>query len=147
MFWLYEWIDERGITSIKKAERLLKDSRQVALLQERAAAVPFTTEPLDPGAGELELLGGRGVDLSGELDCFAWECRKAQVDKLLAHVWHYFDRVVVVGPSAHRVSGELEQGLDAGVLAKACLRHPAPTTRARDWRRVPSRLPSKAPTL
>jgi hypothetical protein len=108
MFWLYEWMDEGGITSIGKAERRLKDPRQVALLQERAAGVPFTTEPLDSPAGGLDLLGGRGIDLSGELDCFAWECRKAQVDKLLARAWHYFDRVVVVGPGAHRVSGELE---------------------------------------
>lgn len=118
MFWLYEWMDEGGITSMKKAERLLSDPRQVARLQERAAAVPFTTEPLDSSADELALVGGRGIDLSGDLDCFAWGCRKAQVDKLLSRAWHYFDRVVVVGPSAHRLSGELEHELDEARRAR-----------------------------
>jgi hypothetical protein len=118
MFWLYEWLDDRGIASLGEAERRLKDPKEIVRLQERAAAVPFTTEPLDSSGGELQLLGGRGVDLSGDLDCFAWECRKAQVDKLLSRAWHYFDRVVVVGPSAHRVSGDMENGANEASLAR-----------------------------
>jgi hypothetical protein len=78
-------------------------------LQESAAAVPYTTEPIDSSKGEL-LLGGRGIDLSGDLDCFSWSCRKKQVDTLLSHAWHYFDRVVVTGPAAFRVASDLENG-------------------------------------
>jgi len=109
VFWLYEWIDDRGVTSLARAEQRLRDPRELARLQERAAAVPYITEPIDSSEGEM-LLGGRGIDLSGDLDCFDWSCRKKQVDTLLSHAWHYFDRVVVTGPAASRVTSELENG-------------------------------------
>ncbi|HXV06232.1 MAG TPA: hypothetical protein VFP23_10055 [Solirubrobacterales bacterium] len=118
MFWLYKWLEDRDITSAGEAEYRLKEPKELAGLHDLAAAVPYTTEPLDSTTGEWDLLGGRGVDLSGELDCFAWECRKAQVDKLLSHAWHYFDRIVVVGPSAHRVAGDLENGASEAGLGR-----------------------------
>jgi hypothetical protein len=114
-FWLYQWMDERGVSSVDSAERLLRQPKELAILHERAAGVPYTTEPIDHTPGDFQLIGGRGIDLSGELDCFAWPCRKKQVDFLLARIWHYFDRVVVVGPGAFRVAQELEGGSPAEV--------------------------------
>lgn len=90
MFWLYEWMDDRGVTSLTEAERRLSDPSEVGRLHQRTASVPYSTQPL-LGADEA-LLAGRGVDLSGDLDRVAWSCRKQQVDRLLHGARHYFDR-------------------------------------------------------
>jgi hypothetical protein len=108
VFWFYEWLDERGISSLEEAERRLRDPKELSLLHERAAREPYETSPIPP-SDKVSLLAGRGVDLSGDLDCLAWSCRRRQVDTLLSRAWHYFDRVVVVGPSAHRIASDLEE--------------------------------------
>jgi hypothetical protein len=109
VFWLYEWLDEHDVKKPEHALRLIQDSTQLERLKERAHAVPYTTEPLaDQAEQGPVLLAGRGIDLSGDLDCFAWSCRKRQVDRLLSTIWHYFDQVVVVGPGAYRVAQTLE---------------------------------------
>ena len=110
MFWLHEWMDDRGVTSLAQAESRLSDPTEVHRLHERAASVRYSTEPVLDADGAL--LAGRGVDLSGDLDCMAWGCRRLQVDRLLRGAWHYFDRVVVVGPSASRVAQDLENTRD-----------------------------------
>jgi hypothetical protein len=111
-FWLYEWLDNVGARSYRQAERLLRDPVALADLRERAASVPYTTEKLRVNSGST-IIAGRAIDLSGDLDCLAWNCMQAQVDHLFNRVWHYFDRVVVVGPSAHEISRafEAESGL------------------------------------
>jgi hypothetical protein len=61
MFWLYQWMDDRGVTSTVKAEKLLRRPKELTELHERAAAVRYTTEPLDDSDCRHALLGGRGV--------------------------------------------------------------------------------------
>jgi hypothetical protein len=116
-FWLYDWIDTFEIKELSQAENLLKDAGLRKDLQKRAAEVPFTTEEISP-SDTPTIVAGRAIDLSGELDCFAWECMKKQVDKLFSHVWHYFDRIVVVGPSAHKYSSLLKPDAEPQVIER-----------------------------
>jgi hypothetical protein len=80
----------------------------LADLRERAASasVPHSAEKL-PLCDGPTLVAGRAIDLSGHLDCLDWDCVQKQVEVLFNHVWHYFDRVVVVGPSPHEISSSL----------------------------------------
>jgi hypothetical protein len=102
-FWLYEWLDVFDVRNINDAKKLLEETNGRLALRERLAQVPFTTEPL-PASNKVTVVAGRAIDLSGELDCFAWECLKKQVDTLFSHVWHYFDQIIVAGPSAHSLN-------------------------------------------
>lgn len=108
-FWLYEWLDNLDIRSYGQAQKLLEDRVALTDLRERAGSVPYTTERLPPGDAPT-LVAGRAIDLSGHLDCLGWECVQKQVDVLFNHVWHYFDRIVVVGPSAHEISSSFDNG-------------------------------------
>jgi hypothetical protein len=80
-------------------------------LRERADSVLYTTEELPPG-DESTIVAGRAIDLSGDLDCLGWECVQKQIDLLFKHVWHYFDRIVVVGPSANDISSAFHNETD-----------------------------------
>lgn len=102
-FWLYDWIDTFEIKKIEQAEGLLKNPGLRKELRKRASEIEFTTERI-PKSDAPTIVAGRAIDLSGDLDCYGWECMKQQVDKLFSNVWHYFDRIVVVGPSAHDFS-------------------------------------------
>lgn len=107
-FWLYDWIDTFEVKDVNQAQSLLEDPGLRKDLRKRAAQVTFSTEEI-PANDAPTIVAGRAIDLSGELDCFAWECMKKQVDRLFSHVWHYFDRIVIVGPSAHAFSSSWNQ--------------------------------------
>jgi hypothetical protein len=97
-FWLYQWIDQHSVTSQSAARKILGRDQAVEQLRELAAsqANPQLSVVGDGGT----LLAGRGIDLSGDLDCCHHVCQQKQVDALFRRVWHYFDQVAVVGPSA-----------------------------------------------
>lgn len=115
--WLYDWIDTFEITDFRHAEELIKNSGLRRDLQKRAADVPFTVESISLGDAPT-VVAGQAIDLSGQLDCFHWDCVKQQVDNLFSRVWHYFDRVVVVGPSAHQFSELLDQDVRPEVVER-----------------------------
>jgi hypothetical protein len=72
-FWLYEWLDNLGVGSYRQAEKVLRDPVALADLRERAALVSHRTDSLDAN-GSPTIVAGRGIDLSGDLDCLAWDC-------------------------------------------------------------------------
>jgi len=102
-FWLYKWLDHFDVRSERTAKRRLREQRAAATLRRLARETPYTTEPLATHAVP-SITAGCGIDLTGNLDCLHWDCLKARVDDLLTHVCLYFDRVVVVGPSAFVLS-------------------------------------------
>lgn len=116
-FWLYDWIDTFEIKEVSQAKNLLKDKGLRKDLQKRAADVPFTTEGISKSDAPT-IVAGRAIDLSGELDCYGWRCMKKQVDKLFNHVWHYFDRIVIVGPSANAFSEWLNKDTDPYIIKR-----------------------------
>lgn len=115
--WLYDWIDTFEITDFSQAEKLIKNAGLRKDLQKRAADVPFTVDKISLRDAP-NIVAGQAIDLSAELDCFHWDCLKQQVDNLFNRVWHYFDRVVVVGPSAHRFSRLLDQDVRPEVVER-----------------------------
>lgn len=102
-FWLYQWLDSYLVKTPEQALRLLKQPSAREVLRQTAAEAADDSRTIDLGAGQ-SIIAGAGLDLSGLLDCVHWECIKKQVDSLFNSVWHYFDNVVVVGPSARYIS-------------------------------------------
>jgi hypothetical protein len=47
--------------------------------------------------------------------CTAGNCLKAQADNLIRRSWHYFDRIMVVGPSASKMAHMFDQDADRAV--------------------------------
>lgn len=110
-FWMYDWLDERGIRSPADAKRVLARPRGLRSLQAAAQAAADAPRsnvvPLDHTEGVIA--AGRSMDLSGVLDCMHWECLTRKLDDLFRNVWHYFDEVVVEGPGASRVTRQFER--------------------------------------
>ena len=101
VYWVFRWLDEYHIASVRAAELLLSNPIAVEDLRERASHAVKTAR--DPVLDCVGIVAGRGIDLSGRLDCNHPNCRKRQVDDLFRHVWHYFDRIIVEDPIAHEV--------------------------------------------
>jgi hypothetical protein len=115
-FWLYQWMDEYGIATLEQAKSLLHPhKRAVRRLEEIAAAVPWRALSAHSGAGTA-IVAGRGIDLSGDLDCCHQVCQRKQVDALFGRVLHYFDEIVVTGPPAHRYAELLESSDEATLV-------------------------------
>ncbi|MFF3845651.1 hypothetical protein [Streptomyces sp. NPDC002328] len=114
-FWLEQWIDEFDIRSIEDAERALKQRRRgLSRVQNIAASVPFP-EPEREFSKGSSFVAGRGIDLSGDLDCCHQVCQIKQVQSLFGRALHYFDEIVVAGPSPYRFARELI-GSDEAVI-------------------------------
>jgi hypothetical protein len=107
-YWLYDWLDEFHIQNVDTARLLLKNPAAVDELRSRASAARLPL-PEARFAGE-KILAGRGIDLSGRLDCDHPDCRRRQIETLFSRVWHYFDRIVVEDAVTHEVSAHWEEG-------------------------------------
>jgi hypothetical protein len=115
-FWLYRWFDEYDVKSTADLDALfVPDTAAARRLWELTAEEPW--HPLAPFAGaEPAIVAGRGIDLSGELDCHHHECQIRQADRLFARVLLYFDEIVVAGPQAHTFVDDLKEGHDESAL-------------------------------
>ena len=120
-FWLRQWLDEYEITSARQARHLLRPhKRAVRRLREIAQSSASSAGSPSPQSGASRaLLAGRGIDLSGDLDCCAAVCQRAEVDRLFGRVLHYFDEIIVAGPSARRYAESLESPDDDVLRAVA----------------------------
>lgn len=93
-YWVYEWLDSRGIRTIDELNRSLTSGSVIDDLKDAARRVieSWRTSYIDQRP--LSLIAGAGIDLSGRLDCNATDCRRAQIDLLFRHAWHYFQTIV-----------------------------------------------------
>src|SRR5688572_17107773 len=96
-YWLSHWMDRHSITSIAGARAAL----QCGSARDDAIHIAATYLPVDACApsGPI-ILAGRALDLSGDLDVYAWDIMRRRVDTLFKRVWHYFDKVIIVGADA-----------------------------------------------
>jgi hypothetical protein len=100
-YWLFNWLDSHGINSLPAAEQALSKPSLVEELHEVATqAKEVSPSPL---LGKTAILAGRGLDLTGKLDCVVSSCRQRQVDDLFRKAWHYFDRIIVDDVISHQV--------------------------------------------
>ncbi|MFJ5044651.1 hypothetical protein [Streptomyces sp. NPDC088719] len=110
--WLYQWIDEYSVTSTHDAESKLRLPGPVARLHELASGAPGWTEGDEPNGKSI--VAGSTIDFSGRLNCTHSTCLGKQVDRLFSNIWHYFDSVVVEGPSSSWYLQAIENGTSRG---------------------------------
>jgi hypothetical protein len=101
-YWFFQWFEKHRVTTEHTAKLLL--SNPVALNELRELAQMASTQTLAPLESTDAVLAGRGIDLSGQLDCLHIDCRRLQVQRLFSKVWHYFDVIVVQDSVAHEVA-------------------------------------------
>jgi len=94
------WIDEEGIKSPDDLDGALKSEKALTRLEELANAEGlYAATKFEDGV--IAIAAGRGLDLSGDLDCWHVDCQRQQLEKLFRGILHYFDKVIVAGPQAH----------------------------------------------
>ncbi len=95
-YWIRRWIDDLGITTSQQVEQLLGENRHlqqlVSYASEQSEAGPVPRPDKD-----RVLVGGLGLDLSGQFECMQHHCATKAVDRLVHQTWHSFDTVVVSG--------------------------------------------------
>jgi hypothetical protein len=111
-FWLFEWLDEFGITTKNRADKALRDRILEADLIHRAKRIH--AQPPKEKAPLNSILVGRGLDFSNSaFQCPSIECRKRQVNELFSLVWHYFDKIIVADDFTSRLAHIDENRLSA----------------------------------
>ena len=105
-FWMYDWLDDRGILTPEDVSRVLNRERGMRSLFTAASTASTDLRPVD--SSDAVIAAGRSMDLTGVLECQHWECLTQKVDGLFKNAWHYFDKIVVEGPSALRVQRMLD---------------------------------------
>jgi hypothetical protein len=101
-YWVFDWLDRHRISTVEAVRLLLSNSVAFDELK-RAAATAVSQFGKTVPQGESVLVG-RGIDLSGQLDCFDPSWRKQQAQRLFNKVWHYFDKVVIEDSIAHELA-------------------------------------------
>jgi hypothetical protein len=101
-YWVYEWLDEYKVCTVDAARLLLANPVALGDLAERARR--SQEDQIVFPEDKTSILTGRGIDLSGQLDCNHWECKKKQIDRLFRQVWLYFDEIIVQDTITHEVA-------------------------------------------
>lgn len=105
-YWMYDWLDNYAVRTTDQAARILSIPSAVDDL--RQMAVNAAQDSSQPASEQTSIVAGRGIDLSGHLDCDAYSSRQRQIDQLFRKAWHYFDRIIVADAVSHEVSAHWE---------------------------------------
>jgi hypothetical protein len=92
-YWFTAWLKTHRARDEASLQKALSRPRAIDSLLESSPppVVPVRNEPPD----SIELTGGKGIDLTGELGCHHIDCLAKEVGGLFRHAWHYFDRIVL----------------------------------------------------
>lgn len=142
-YWFHKWMERHDVSDARTLRRALAKSLAVGdLLSSSPERILHnrTTAPV-----EAELVGGKGIDLTGYLGCRHIDCLSKEIDGLFRHAWHYFDLISLPDQAVERIAsfeghGEIEQlasELEAFVLVIAKLQR----ARALDLVRFDVRMP------
>lgn len=113
--WLALWLDQEGIETPRALDRALTSPRKRQELQVLAGEIDLVRPVPDTGA-RAPIAVGTGLDLSASMGgCLDAGCLKGDVDRLIKRTWHYFDRVMVVGPRAYSIHRSLEVDEEQGL--------------------------------
>jgi len=93
-YWVSTWLDTQRVKTVADVKSHLASSATLKELKDAASLVvdSWRNSKVEPHPDSL--VAGAGIDLSGRLDCYASECRRAQVDRLFRRTWHYFQSIV-----------------------------------------------------
>ena len=92
-YWVFDWLDANGIRDSRDIEAAVSRPDLVDSLFTAAKSLP--QDKTKRGLDGNYLVAGRGIDLSGRLGCYHYDCLSDQIDKLFRKAWHYFDRIVI----------------------------------------------------
>jgi hypothetical protein len=113
--WLIDWLDAQGASSRSDIERIFATPGSRREFRGFLDRVPLLWPASDPGA-RASIAAGSGIDLSGSMgSCTSPDCLKREVDNLIQRTWHYFDRVVVAGPSSLRLASTWDRDESYGI--------------------------------
>jgi hypothetical protein len=121
-YWFWGWLKRHRVTDARTLRRALSRPAVVDGLVELAPPTVVFRREDEPST--TELIGGKGIDLTGELGCHAIGCLTKEIDGLFRHAWHYFDRISLPDQALYRVvefrrHGNIDtlcKGLDSFVL-------------------------------
>jgi len=102
-YWVFDWLDRHRASTLDSVKLLLLNPVAVQELRQGAAAAIKQFGRKTHSKNESVLVG-RGIDLSGQLDCFAPDWRRQQAHRLFNKVWHYFDKIVIEDAVAHELA-------------------------------------------
>ncbi len=101
-YWFAGWLAENDIHDASDVARRLSTQKAIdGLLSVAPDTVYGTRSEIGP---TFDLVGGKGVDLTGDLTCAHPDCVRREVDVLFRRAWHYFDRVIVPDQAIFRVT-------------------------------------------
>jgi hypothetical protein len=113
--WLLDWLETQGACSQADVEALFESDRRRRQFRSFLDSVPLAWPTVDVNAG-ASIAAGSGADLSGSMgSCGHSDCLIKEVDALVQRTWHYFDRVVVAGPSSLTLASIWDADVDRGV--------------------------------
>src|SRR5262249_15114045 len=92
-YWFAEWLQRNRVRNEASLRKVFARPRGIESLLE--AAPPPTVRIRTKQLQFVELTGGKGIDLTGELGCRHFDCIKREADELFRHAWHYFDRILL----------------------------------------------------
>lgn len=99
-YWLLDWIENQEIATLDQAEAVLAKDRRLRGLAKYAKSAQ--SEAFGPQVSANAIIGGRGLDLSGETADVNGAGLIKEFEQLFRKVWHYFDDVIVEGFAARR---------------------------------------------
>jgi hypothetical protein len=141
-------MDERGISSHDEFQAAFDGKTTVeqlrAAAQQSSPVAEFGQAPDAKARRSTWLSAGKGIDLTGTLGCYHYECLRKEADELLGKSWHYFDGVVLPDVAHSLIEGAHhdQDGLEERLASTADTIFYLRATSAMSLVRFESRLPA-----
>lgn len=100
--WLYKWMDEFEVDHCNVDVVFRSPTAVRRLFDLTAAAVSAEKKPIDPSKDAV--VAGRTLDINGPYTCSKFVCTQQRIDRTFLSTWHYFDSIVVSGPSERAIA-------------------------------------------
>jgi len=107
-YWFTSWLRENRVLDEPSLRRSLQDRRTLLSLLEASPPPQFSVRTEHPP--RIELTGGKGIDLTGELGCRHVNCLSKELDLLFRHTWHYFDVIRLPDQALSGIVGFQDHG-------------------------------------
>lgn len=104
--WLYSWIDEFEVHNSQDVANRLSYAEPIYRLQELGAQSESTDYSSVPLSGTV--VAGPGLETNAPGICSNYECQAKNIDSNFGNVLHYFDYVMMEGPSAREYTSRIQ---------------------------------------
>lgn len=101
-YWFHQWMNRHSVTDGASLRHALTKSQAVGDLV--SSAPDRVLHSRDKAPDGAELVGGKGIDLTGYLGCRHIDCLAKEIDGLFRHAWHYFDVISLPDQAVERLA-------------------------------------------